>query len=50
MKKKLLTMLLAGCMILALAACGKTEADNQTEDVQTEDSADENAEADMSAK
>lgn len=50
MKKKLLTMLLAGCMVLALAACGKTEADNQTEDVQTEDSADENAEVDMSAK
>lgn len=36
MKKKLLTMLLAGCMVLSLAACGNTEADNRTEDVQTE--------------
>lgn len=39
MKKKLLTMLLAGCMVFSLAACGTTEADNQTEDTQTEDSA-----------
>lgn len=39
MKKKLFTMLLAGCMVFSLAACGNTEADNTTEDVQTEDTA-----------
>ena len=52
MKKKLLTMFLAGCMVLSLGACGNTEADNKTEDVQTEegaDAADETEEPDTSA-
>lgn len=40
MKKKLLTMLLAGCMVLSLAACGNEEAENQTENVTTEEAAD----------
>ena len=31
MKKKLLTVLLAGCMVLSLTACGSKEAENQTE-------------------
>ena len=43
MKKKLLTMLLAGCMVLSLAACGSKEAENQTEETVTEESADESA-------
>ena len=38
MKKKLLTMLLAGCMALSLTACGGEEAENQAEQTeQTED-------------
>lgn len=37
MKKKLLTMLLAGCMVLSLAACGNKEVENQTEDAVTEE-------------
>ena len=43
MKKKLLTMLLAGCMVLSLAACGSKEAENQTEEAVTEESAEESA-------
>lgn len=39
MKKKLLTMLLAGCMVLSLAACGNKEAENKTEDAVTEEGA-----------
>lgn len=31
MKKKLLTVLLAGCMVLSMTACGSKEAENQTE-------------------
>lgn len=52
MKKKLLTLLLAGCMALSLAACGKEEADNTTEQNQetTEgEETDNTAEADTSA-
>ena len=43
MKKKLLTMLLAGCMVLSLAACGNKEAENQTEDAVTEEGTEESA-------
>lgn len=48
MKKKLLTMLLAGCMVLSLAACGNTEADNQTEEA-AENTGDDTEGADTSA-
>lgn len=52
MKKKLLTLLLAGCMVLSMTACSKEEAEN-TEDAaqQTEETTDtqEEAEVDTSA-
>lgn len=53
MKKKLLTVLLTGCMVLSLAACGKKEAEEQTEtatsEETTEDAADVSEETDTSA-
>lgn len=47
MKKKLLTMLLAGCLALSLTACGSGEVEKETE--QTEEAADETATTDTSA-
>lgn len=45
MKKKLLTMLLTGCMVLSLAACGNNDAENQTEQTQQEGTAEESEES-----
>lgn len=54
MKKKLLTMLLTGCMAVSLAACGNKEAGDQTAQSQTtttdESAADEAAEGTTDAE
>lgn len=47
MKKKLLAMLLAGCMVLSMTACGSKETEEPAET--TEETAGETAEIDTSA-
>lgn len=50
MKKKLLTLLLAGCMIFSVAACGtEKEEEKNTDDSATEENTDGESETDLSA-
>lgn len=45
MKKKLLTLLLAGCMVFAVTACGGDTTEQTENEVQTEDAAEDTSDA-----